>query len=209
VIFGAAVTDPKLAFDLLVRSGIVDTGGYAGGILKCSQTAETRTAALTAYREYFTNLKDEKVRRVAGSYAVEKLTESLAKDGFANATQWLAGADLTPDELKRFANQLPSSAKAGERGQWIDWIGKTLPPDKAADPIWQNVTDWTKTDYQAAGKWLAATPDGPAKIPAIRAYIGVVATTEPETATQWAMTLPLGKDRDEMLKRIRDKAAAK
>lgn len=209
VVYGAAFTDPKLAFDLLGRSGIVDTGGYAGGILMCAQTSDTRTAALAAYREYFANLKDEKARRVAGTYAVEKLTDGLAKDGYAAATQWLATANLTADELKRFANHLPSSAKAGERGQWIDWIGKTLPPDKAADPIWQNVTDWTKTDYQAAGKWLSASPDGPTKVGAVRAYAVAVASIEPETATQWAMTLPPGKDRDETLKRIRDKASAK
>ncbi|MES2922968.1 MAG: hypothetical protein V4819_15540 [Verrucomicrobiota bacterium] len=209
VVYGAAFTDPKLAFELLGKSGLEDKGGYAGGILKCAETAETRTAALAAYREYFANLKDEKARKVAGANAVSGLTENLAKDGFAAAAEWLAGANLTPDELKRFANHLPSSAKTAERGQWIDWIGKTLPPDKAADGIWQNVTEWTKTDYQAAGKWLAATPDGPAKITAIRAYADLVAGIEPETATQWALTLPPGKDRDEILKRIHDKAVIK
>ena len=209
VIYGAAVTDPKLAFDLLGRSGLEDKGGYAGGILRCAQTAEARTAALAAYREYFANLKGEKVRRATGTYAVSYLTDGLAKDGFAAATHWLAGADLTADELKRFANRLPSSAKAGERGLWIDWIGKTLPPDKATDCVWQNVTEWTKADYQAAGKWLAATPEGPTKITAIRAYAVSVAGIEPETAEQWAMTLPPGKDRDETLKRIHAKAPAK
>ena len=134
-----------------------------------------------------------------------KSDRNLAKDGFAAATQWLAGADLTADELKRFASRLPSSAKAAERGQWIDWIGKTLPPDKASDCIWQNVTGWTKADYQAAGKWLAATPEGPTKITAIRAYAGSVASIEPETAAQWAMTLPPGKDRDETLATIYQK----
>ncbi len=94
------------------------------------------------------------------------------------------------------------SAKAAERGQWIDWIGKTLPPDKASGCIWQNVTAWTKADYQAAGKWLSSTPDGPRKIAAIQAYAGAVASSAPKNASQWAMTLPPGKDREQTFRSI-------
>jgi hypothetical protein len=62
--------------------------------------------------------------------------------------------------------------------------------------IHQIVRIWTETDYQAAGKWLATTPAGPTKNIAIRSYAETVSTLDPVTATQWAMTLPPGPDRD-------------
>ena len=97
---------------------------------------------------------------------------------------------------------MPHSVKSAETGQWIEWIGEKLPPEKTTDHIRNLVRNWTTNDYQAAGKWLAATPDGPAKNTSIRTYAETVASYEPETATEWARTLPPGKDREATLKHI-------
>jgi hypothetical protein len=61
---------------------------------------------------------------------------------------------------------------------------------------------WTTHDYQAAGKWLGITPEGPTKNTAIASYAETVASYEPETAAQWALTLPPGTDRERTLKTI-------
>jgi hypothetical protein len=61
---------------------------------------------------------------------------------------------------------------------------------------------WTTEDYQAAGKWLATTPESPAKNTAVSSYAQTIANYEPQTAAQWALTLPPGENRDNTLKRI-------
>ena len=64
------------------------------------------------------------------------LVQSVTQDGFDSASKWLAAANLTPAELAHIANSLSySSATSGETGQWIEWLGATLPPDDSLDPI--------------------------------------------------------------------------
>lgn len=202
VICGVAGTDPKLAFEILGRSSIEDKNETAALIMGSLRTAGARTAALTAYREYLDKGKDVEDREHAAMTAVAKLGPGLAKEGFVAATQWLADAKLTPEELERVVGYIPLSVKAGERGQWIAWIGKNLPPDIAEDSIVHNLWLWSQDDYQAAGKWLAAQPDGSTKNASIQGYVRSVAGTDPETAEQWAMTVPTGKDRDKAIREV-------
>ena len=76
------------------------------------------------------------------------------------------------------------------------------------------IGQWTQQDYLAAGKWLKATPTGPAKDAAVSTYATTVAEYEPQTAVQWAMTLPAGEARHTTLQGIyenwpaRDRAGA-
>lgn len=94
--------------------------------------------------------------------------------------------------------------KSEETGQWVEWVGQTLPAGQADPNIKNMVRQWTQDDYQAAGSWLATSPEGPAKNTAVRSYAETVSDYDPETAAQWAMTLPPGKDRETTLKAIYD-----
>lgn len=51
------------------------------------------------------------------------------------------------------------------------------------------------------GEWLAATFDGPVRTTSIQACARTISQHQPQTAAQWAMTLPPGQDRDKTLKR--------
>ena len=67
-------------------------------------------------------------------------------------------------------------------------------------------------DHRAAGEWLTALQDGPAKPIAVAAFAKTVAPYDPDIAAQWAMTLPPGNQRDGLLKeaeriRAREKTA--
>jgi hypothetical protein len=64
------------------------------------------------------------------------------------------------------------------------------------------IQNWTEKDYRAAGTWLASTPDSPTKQAAVRSYAETVAPYDPETAAQWALTLPADEKRTQTLKRI-------
>lgn len=75
-------------------------------------------------------------------------------------------------------------------------MSATFPPGKGEDPIMDMIRCWTNDDYEAAGKWLAAAPEGPAKNAAIRSYALTVFKHDPETSMQWIMTLPPDKSRN-------------
>ncbi len=104
--------------------------------------------------------------------------------------------------------------KLPEIGQWVEWIARTAPAGKADATIRKLVNRWTNDDHQAAGNWLASAPENPAKNVAIRSFAETVSKYVPETAAQWAMTLPAGEARATTLKTIyknwpKDDAASK
>lgn len=202
LISGTAIQDPKLAFKLIGELGLEDPSSVVTRIAAAARTPEQRTATLAALREHLANLKDEKARKDLSRSAIYGFAQNISKEGFDSSSQWITSARFTPAELESLAGGLYSSIKNGENGRWIEWIGENLPPQKAADKIDFMVYDWTVNDFQAAGNWINSVPDGPTKNTAIRSYAETVSSYEPETAAQWALTLPPGKDRDSTLNKI-------
>jgi hypothetical protein len=210
LISGAAASDPKLAFKLVGELGIKSTSQAISRIVKAAKTAEERTATLAALRGHLATLADEKNRmEIARDAMTTFAREMVGQQSFEAASQWLAAAKLAPEELQSFADGMSHDTTAREQGQWIEWVGQTLPAGKSDVSIYNLVRKWTQDDYQAAGKWLAATPAGPTKNTAIRSYAEIVSKYDSATATQWAMTLPPGKKREETLKNIQENSPTK
>jgi len=205
VISGTAVQDPKLAFKLIGELGIKETSQSIYEITRAAKTPEERTATLIGLRAHLATLPDEEAKKELSASAVGSLASNIAEAGFNAGTQWIAEAKLTPAELESFASGLQGSGKTAENGQWIEWIGENLPAKKANQNIDPLVRNWTRNDYQAAGKWLGTAADGPTRNSAIRSYAETLAEYEPASAAQWAMSLPPGKDRDQTLKNIYQK----
>ncbi len=202
LISGAAASDPKLAFQLIGELGLKDSSSSIDAIIRAAKTPEDRTATLSALRDHLAGMKDEDARVEVQRNAVGELARSVANDGFEVGSKWLENADLTPAELTGFASGFNYNSIDKDIGQWIGWIGEKIPAEKSAGSIANLVSIWTRNDYEAAGKWLGSTADGPVKNASIRAYTEAVAKYEPETAVQWALTLPAGKDRDGALLNI-------
>ncbi len=201
MISGAAANDPKLAFKLIGELGLQQDA--VGSIVGVAKTPEERTATLAAWRAHLAALPDGEARDQASKSGVHSLALGAAKDGFEAGSQWIASAGFTPEQLAGLAGGgFSQHVKIEDTGKWIEWMGENLPEGKSDDDIRQMVRHWTTDDYQAAGKWLASTPGSAAKNISIRSYAETVANYEPQTAGQWAMTLPPGKDRDETLKHI-------
>jgi hypothetical protein len=201
LISGTATQDPKLAFKLIGELGLKDANSAISGIIEAATTPEERTATLTALREHLATVTDEKTRTELSDRAISDFNSGLIKSGFAASTQWIEKSNFTPTELDSFAGGL-YNLKGDENGQWIQWVGEKLSPEKADDKVRDLVRTWTRNDYQAAGKWLSSAADGPIKNSAISSYAETVSKYEPATAAQWALTLPPGKDRDKTLRRI-------
>lgn len=202
LIAGTAIQDPRLAFKLVGELDIKEVSQAISSIAHAARTPEERTATLVALRDHLAAIPDEKARAEAGRAALDQLARSALQENFDSASQWIASSKLTPEELESFADGLHHSSKTSECGQWVEWVGHNLPPDKAAQKIGNLVSNWTRNDYLAAGKWLTTAPEGPTKNAAIRSYALTVSRYEPETAAQWALTLPPGKDRDQTLRNI-------
>jgi hypothetical protein len=202
LISGVAAQDPKLAFRLIGELGITDTSQSVGAIIFVSKTPEERMATLNALREHLATLPDGGVRAEISKNAVRGLASITVGGGFEASTRWIADANLTASELESFAGGLNGSIRTNEAGKWIEWLGDTLPRDKADKNISNLVRHWAQKDYQAAGQWLVSAPAGPAKDAAIQSYSSTISEYEPTIAAQWAVTLPPGTGRDETLKSI-------
>ncbi len=204
MISGTAVNDPKLAFKLIAELGLKDGNDAIRDIADAAKTSEERTATLAALSAHLATLPEGEMRDKASGTALRSLGRNAAKEGFEAGSKWLENAALTPEQLAKTCD-FSYGFKREESGKWVEWMGANLPVEKSKDRIGQMVLDWTEGDYQAAGKWLAATPAGPTKNTSIRSYAETLAKYEPESAAQWAMTLPPGNDRGETLKNIYQK----
>ncbi len=205
VLSGAATGDPALALSLIDEMEIEDKDQAVILISRAARTAEGRTATLAALRSHLSRSPDGEPKGEVIRAAVRELATSAFKEGFGPASKWLEAAKLNPSEMAAAGSALEFHHTYKETGQWLDWIGKTMPTDKAGEPIGRIMGKWTEIDYQAAGKWLAATADGPGKNVSVQAYAVAVSKYEPETAAQWALTLPPGKDRNSTLREIYQK----
>ena len=196
MISGAAIYDPSFALKLIAELQVKDPDKAIQNIVAAATSPEQRTATLAALRQYFAAQPDEKAREAA----IERLASNVAQDGFEAGSKWIENAGFTPEEITEIAaSGLSYNSKSEDTGKWIEWIGKNLPPEQLYGNLYNQLRSWTANDYQAAGKWLAATPNGPTKNTSIRIYAETISEYHPEVAAQWAMTLPPGDHRESTL----------
>ena len=203
LITGAAMRDPKLALKLIGDLDFEDPARVAREVAEAAKTPEQRTASLAALREHIAAIEDETLRDKTRNEAVREYGSQATSQGFESGSQWLDDSKLSGTELESIVGGIEyRRMKAGEAEQWIAWVGQKLPTQKGQDSIRDIVSDWSKRDYAAAGKWLTTTPDGPIKNAAVRSYAETISKYEPDAAAQWALTLLPGQDRDDTLKKI-------
>lgn len=202
VVTGATRQDPRLAFQLIAELGLAEPSTAAESIAGAARTPEERSAVLAALRDHLKGNSDPAARKEMLRTAVGKLGSMAMEEGFNSASAWLKETALSDEENAAFAQGFPSWRAKDDTGQWIDWMAGKVPEDLFRQKTGELVTTWTRQDYRAAGEWINSAKDGPARQAAVSAYAVTVAPYEPESAAQWAETLPAGKDRDEALKTI-------
>jgi hypothetical protein len=204
VIASTASQDPKLAFQLLGDLKFKDNEQAISWIMSAAKTSTERNATLQALREYTANLKDSRKREESLAGCLYMLSGQAMQEGFQQGAQWLDSAKLSATELQSLGSRFSAhDIQSSDTGHWVEWLAKNLPESEAtSNQISTMLDNWTQKDYVAAGKWLTATPDGPTKQAAVIGYVDAVASYEPETAAQWAMTLSSGEDRARALKQI-------
>ncbi|MGJ8635121.1 MAG: hypothetical protein ACSHX7_14490 [Luteolibacter sp.] len=204
--------DPTLAFEIIREFGPQrDLGAEENSIIG-SSTLETRTKVISALRQHLATISDEGTRREVEQRAWQGLARALAKDDFEAGSKWLTSVSPTHDELSSTLGMLDSglinARKTDDIGLWVEWAAETLPAEDYEKFTLQTIKSWSVCDPRSTGEWINASPDGTMKYTAIREYAPTLAFSEPEGATQWAMTLPPGKERNETLKAIQENIKA-
>jgi hypothetical protein len=203
LVVGAARQDPKFALQLVGELGLTGTA-QVGRQFAAAVLPENRLEVMAMLRQPLPGVTDEKAREQLREAVIEGFAQQSAKEGFAQTSAWLDRAALHEKETLAWLGGLNADQTKDETGRWIDWAAGRLPAEKLSEPVGFLVRDWTREDYKAAGEWINATADGPVKQAAVRSYAETVAPYDPQTAAQWAESLPAGKDRDQLLRKVRD-----
>lgn len=202
ILASTALTNPKLAFKLLAEMKLADPSAAIGALVESGKTPEQRTAILGALREHLADLPDSGERDDILQESLESMGRNLSNESFDAVKSWIAASRLTPAESARFAAGLSYFNTKQDTGRWIEWMSGNLPEKDAKECADNLIGQWTQQDYMAAGKWLAAAPEGPGKTASVATYAVTVAEYEPQVAVQWALTLPEGAERKATLESI-------
>ncbi|MEM1085730.1 MAG: hypothetical protein AAGI48_16600 [Verrucomicrobiota bacterium] len=196
VIAGAARQDPTLALGLIDELELKEVYRATDGIARAARTSEQRTALLGALRANGDASKH-------GDQVLTSLGGQLASEGFEGSAAWMEEAELSDEETTALFNGISYYNSKEETGEWIDWAGENIAGDENLKTrVSDLMSQWTREDFKAAGTWLNDAGDGPAKESAVASYAETVAPYEPEAAAQWALTLPEGENRRELVRKV-------
>ncbi len=194
--------NPELAFKLLREQGLTGDSSAIQAIAQSARTFDQRSAVLAAMRGQIVQFADEAEGEFFRGEVLSGIARSLSGESFEAVTGWMETDEFSPDENEWFAAGLLYQNTRGDTHRWIDWISGNLAAAQLDERVGNLVGQWTQQDYLAAGNWLAAAENSPAKEAAVKSYAATVAEHEPQIAAQWAMTLPPGDGRDSTFRLI-------
>lgn len=194
--------DIQLVFQCLAEAPPEFQSRYISGTLEhYADSAPKRTELLEEMRAFAsTPAQAELVKRQLSELV---FGSSGANTTFVQVSGWLETANLSSDELAAATREMEKKVRAGETGQWLDWLAKSDLPDQVSrERAFELATRWTEQDYLAAGKWLNSAADSPEKSAVASAYAVTTYPYDPEGAMKWIQTLPPGPDRTRALETI-------
>ena len=160
IISAVAEQDARLAFRLITDLDFKISNYAVGQLLNSRRTLEEKSAALVGLREYLATIPDEKTRDSLAKTSFGGLASHINQESFDSSTRWIAGENLTPQELGQFIEGLHISTSNGETGRWIEWLRQSAPGPAADKRIEETIYQWIGNDYQAALQWaVSKAPD--------------------------------------------------
>lgn len=151
-----AEQDPQHAFQLITELDLKASNQVLWPVIDKARTMDQKSAALAGLRQYLLTIPDGKTRDQLAGHAIGGLARSLRWENFDSATRWIAGENLTPQELGPWIEELDISTSNGETGRWIEWL---LQPGRATDPrVMHLIYQWACSDYRAALQWAVSQP---------------------------------------------------
>lgn len=165
---------------------------------------------VTEHRAFLAALRTEglkfpnssRLEYLRGGY-VSTLQERMAGWPFNDAMSVFEN-EFTPKEKRSFVNQLGHNSP-DKPELWADWVSKMDWDDKLNHPIGNYIRNWADNDATGARKWLEGLPEGKIRDEAVENYALDRSHKAPDDATEVAMMLPAGKNRERVLKVISQK----
>lgn len=197
---GAGANNMSLAFSLISELGMKSPQEALQELASAAKSSVERTEFVNLFREFIKTSEgaDSKGNNL-DTFA--SLADGIMKEGFESGSSWIFG-NLSPAETTTLATAIAHRSKSAEKGKWINWMGENLPEQNRDPEIRKVVLNWTNKDYRAAGEWLAAQPSGQTKTAAISGYVDAISEYDPQTAIDWALTIPEGNTRQQAFKTI-------
>ncbi len=147
----------------------------------------SRAAMAAAILEKEVGLNDE-------ADLFDGLGKSMVDHAGDLSAAWLKG--LSSEQAMYLANGVNQSSKALERpGAWLDWMAGALLPEQMSSTAKPLLTKWINEDYEAAGEWINRQPAGDFRNEAAANYARMMAKRFPDTAKDWANSLPEGPEK--------------
>lgn len=201
LIYGAARSDLGHALNLIRELGISDRADVVAKIAGDLHDPSQRADLLRLMKAHPDQYGEKEMNAV-----LVTMGRTVGKNGYEEGVRWITENNLGEAGITNLiAGGLVSHAKGAETGRWVEWMGDSLSEAPRDRLIGERIKEWTEKDHRAAGEWLAAMPDGPAKPASVAAYAETVAPHDPQVAAQWALTLPPGGKRNETLKAVYEK----
>jgi hypothetical protein len=213
VLAGAARQDPKLAFSLIAELGFESSHMAVRSIVDTATSTEERKAVLAAMREHVKTLAGDAAKQMK-EQTLNTLGQNISQAGYDSAMTWIGEANLSEEEMAEFAQGVQPWQTKAETGKWITWMSEKFPKEEMAPRMSMLMRQWANDDYKAAGEWLNDFKNGPTKDVAVKSYADAVLPYDPAAAAEWAVTMPAGKEKTDLMGNIyrqwksKDEAAA-
>lgn len=196
-----ATLPPQRIFGWFLEMGQTPTPAL-GVYFASAKTPEQQAEKVAALRQYLTKLETAAQKKEVLSSAMRNFGRAAAASGFESGKAALDLPDLSAEEVHDFLWGCLSGDTKGELGSWITRAMEKFPNDEEKMNATVVFDRWAGSDYQSSGKWLTSLQAGPLRDSFAKPYIESVMRVDPEVATQWALTLPPGKDRENSLHHI-------
>ncbi|MGI9241616.1 MAG: hypothetical protein ACR2RV_12510 [Verrucomicrobiales bacterium] len=104
--------------------------------------------------------------------------------------QAFADADFDDVALKTaIVQEFAGSALPTDPDETYAWIEESLPAEEVPQALARALGSWARRDFNAAGQWLGAQPDSPARDEAIGMFARTVVEIDPLAAATWAASI--------------------
>jgi len=85
---------------------------------------------------------------------------------------------------------------------WLEYLQHLSPTESSLSTTARLISDWCSRNSEQSGKWLRQQPDSITKLHMVQEYAETLVYSEPDSAAEWAETLPAGERRTETFQRI-------
>ncbi len=201
ILKGAVQQDPKLALQLVDDLGVKDLESVSWTVASAI-APEDRLAMLASWRASLPAVGDPNGRKSLHDNLLRSLAQKVVDDGYEGASAWLQKAELSEMETRVFWAGVCDAQPREDVGKWFEWAAQRFPMKEVSGYMEWQLKKCIRYDYRAVGEWLNGTSEGPLKQLAARNYAEMLAPYEPEAASQWALTLQDGNQRQKTLQAI-------